>query len=259
VTAALSAGYEFEFTAFGLKVGGLEVVVETEASMRKFTRKSYTLTRRVVYTTGPIEDTVIFVSVPVDVYTYKILSHPNPELIGGEVQVRLPRKPVTQMVSREVYNDHVVAGSLKIDNAIFKHAKGVPSSYPTVAEKNGLLSRFKGIETQEVTVGEGTGNVSVELNVFKEETQGKSYSFQTTLDLKGTLGNRIMGVKIGAGSDAMISYGRGQESIYQGGVSQIASAFFPAQSYNFGLFSYVYEAPGSQQKFEVLDYWVRKP
>jgi hypothetical protein len=54
----------------------------------------------------------------------------------------------------------------------------------------------------------------------------------------------------------MVSFGHGQESIYEGSVSQIGAAFFPAASYNFGLFSYVYEVPATTQKFEVLNYWV---
>jgi hypothetical protein len=67
----------------------------------------------------------------------------------------------------------------------------------------------------------------------------------------------IGGAKIGGVVDRMISFGRGEESIYEGSVSQIGSAFSPAESYNFGLFSYVYGVPSSQQKFEVLNYWVR--
>jgi len=254
----------------GVSVGGkkgvpevweVEVVASVEGTLRKFTSKSYTLTKRVTYQTGPIEDTVIFVSLPMDIYTYTILSHPDPALIGGEIEVRLPRRPVTQMVSREVYNNNVVEGSVKIDDAIFTHTKGDPSSYPTVAEKNSRLSQFNGLETQEVTVGEGSGNVTVELNVFQEDTSGTYKGWQVTLDVKGTFGGAatgalIVGLKVGYGQDSTISLSQGEESIYEGSVAQIGAAFFPAESYNFGLFSYVYEVPSSTQKFEVLNYWV---
>jgi hypothetical protein len=247
--------------SLGIKTGvpnvwEVEVIASVEGTLRKFTSTSYTLTKRVTYQTGPIEDSVIFVSLPMDIYTYTILSHPDPAVIGGVVEVRMPRSPVTQMVTREVYNANVVDGSVKIDNAIFTHTEGNPSSYPTVAQKNSLLNQFAGLETDEVTVGEGSGNVTVELNVFQEDTTGTYKGWQVSLEVKGTKGIGVGGFKIGYGQDSTVSLSQGEESIYEGSVGQIGAAFFPASSYNFGLFSYVYEVPSSEQRFEVLNYWV---
>ncbi|MBA1149482.1 VCBS repeat-containing protein [Ectothiorhodospiraceae bacterium WFHF3C12] len=252
-----SVGYEAEFSAFGVKVGGAEAVLSVQNEYRKFTQNTYTLTKRVVHTTGPIEDSVIFTTVPLDVYTYTILSHPNPELVGGDIQVRLPREPISVMVDRDFYNAHVDEDAFQVDSSVFNHSEGAPFSYPGVAERNSLLSRYDGLMSDEVDVGQGTGFVTAEVNVFEEVTSGETYSVSATLDLRATAGGVITGVSIGGGVDTTIAYGRGQESIYQGSVAQLPSENFPDDAYRFGLFSYVYDDSGSGQTFEVVNYWVR--
>lgn len=252
-----SVGYEVEFSAFGVKVGGAEAVLSTQNEYRKFTENTYTLTKRVVHTTGPIEDSVIFTTVPLDVYTYAILSHPNPELVGGEIQVRLPREPISVMVDRDFYNDHVDTDAFRVDERIFTHNEGAPLSYPGLAERNSLLSQHDGLMSDEVDVGQGTGFVTAEVNVFEEVTSGETYSVSATLDLRATAGGVVTGVSIGGGTDTTIAYGRGQESIYQGSVAQLPSENFPGDAYRFGLFSYVYDDTASGQTFEVVNYWVR--
>lgn len=145
VRSAIRRAGQAEFLVLGVKVGGAEAVLSVEASMRKFTDNTYTLTRRVVRATGPIEDSVIFTTVPLDLYTYRILSHPNPELVGGEVQVRMPREPITVMVDRDFYNDHIEAGSFKIDSASSTTARAIrsptrPSRSATVCSRNTTAS-----------------------------------------------------------------------------------------------------------------------
>jgi len=257
VTVGASVGYEAEFSVLGVKVGGAEAVLTVQGEYRKFSQNTYTLTKRVVHTTGPIEDSVIFTTVPMDVYTYKILSHPNPELVGAEIQVRLPRDPITVMVDRNFYNAHVDAKSFKVDDRIFTHSEGDPFSYPDLSKRNSLLSQYDGLMSDEVDVGQGTGFITAEVNVYKEVTSGESYSLSTTLDLRATAGGVITGVSIGGGVDSTIAYGHGQESIYQGSVAQLPSSNFPDDAYRFGLFSYVYDDTGSGQEFEVVNYWVR--
>ncbi len=252
-----SVGYEAEFSAFGVKVGGAEAVLNVQADFRKFTDNTYTVTKRVVHTTGPIEDSVIFTTVPLDIYTYTILSHPNPELVGGQVQVRLPREPISVMVDRDFYNENVDDQSFKVDNRVFGHTEGDPLSYPGITERNTLLSQYDGLMSDEVDVGQGTGFVTAEVNVFEEVTNGSSYSLSATLDVRTNAGGVINGLSIGGGTDATIAYGRGEESIYQGSVAQLPASNFPADAYRFGLFNYVYDDPASGQQFEVINYWVR--
>jgi hypothetical protein len=66
----------------------------------------------------------------------------------------------------------------------------------------------------------------------------------------------VGGFTLGFGLESALSISRGTETIYQGSVGNIRSDLYPAESYSFGLFSYLEEHP-SGQTFEVLDYWVR--
>ena len=58
---------------------------------------------------------MIFTTIPLDQYTYSILSHPDPALIGGQVVISLPRDPITLQAERNYYNNSVVEGSLRVD------------------------------------------------------------------------------------------------------------------------------------------------
>ena len=257
VTAGRSVGFEAEFSALGVKVGGVEAVATVETELRSFRDETYTVSKRVVHTTGPIEDSVIFTTIPIDVYTYEIVSHPDPELVGSELQLRLPREPISIMTERAFYNDSIPDDGFPIDETIFQHTAGQPFTYPTTAQRNSLLSQYEGLQTDEVDIGQGNGFVTAELNVFEEVTQGESYSLSAKLDVKATAGGVISAVSIGGGVDSSIAYSRGQESIYQGSVAQLPSDTFATDAYRFGLFSYIYDEPGEPQTFEVINYWVR--
>ena len=89
------------FSFLGVEIGSAEVIATLSAEATRTQGTAYTLTQRVEHTTGPIEDGVLFTTVPVDQYTYIIVSHPNPELVGGEAVVSLPRDPITALTTRD--------------------------------------------------------------------------------------------------------------------------------------------------------------
>ncbi|MFW2388325.1 MAG: hypothetical protein ACN4G0_08310 [Polyangiales bacterium] len=259
IIAGVSVGYEAEFSALGVKVGSAEAILNTRNEGRFYGGDAYTLTTQVVRETGVLEDSVIFSTVPFDVYTYRILSHPNPELIGGEVQVRLPRSPITIMATREFYNENIAEDGIPIDERIFEHTAGDPLSYPTVAEKDQLLRTYDGLESDQVDVGQGSGFTQVQISEFNETIDGKEYSFEATLDLKATKGGIVGGLSIGGGAGFDISTRRGEETIYQGTVANVAAANFPQDAFSFGLFAYIVDDSANPQPFEVLNYWVVPP
>jgi hypothetical protein len=245
-------------------VGGPEALLETRNTLSYYDINGYTLSKRVLRETGALEDSVIFTTIPLDLYTYEILSHPNSDLVGEKIIIRLPREPVTVMVERDFYNEHTLEDAFKIDDAIFQHLAGNPLSYPTAAEKNALLNRYAGLESEQLSVGQGTGQTIVSISEFTTSTSGESYQFEAVLDLKATSGSIVGGFAIGGGANTALEITHGEETTYQGGVGNIAAEFFPDQAYDFGLFSYIYEEnpgdPGEattgSQKFEVLGYWV---
>lgn len=255
----VSVGYEAEFSALGVKVGSAEAIFNTRNEGRYYGGDAYTLTTALTRETGVLEDSVIFSTLPLDVYTYRIKSHPNPELIGGEIQVRLPRTPVTIMTTREFYNANIDADGLPIDERIFQHTVGDPASYPTIAQRDQLLRDYKGLISDQADVGQGTGFTQVSISEFTESIDGRAYSFEATLDLKATKAGVVGGMSFGGGAGFDISTRKGNETIYQGTVGNISSDRFPQDAYSFGLFSYIVDDSGNKEPFEVLNYWVVPP
>lgn len=256
VIAGASVGFEADIPF----VGGAEAIVDTQTTVRNTTTNAYTLTTSVIRETGSLEDSVIFTTVPLDIYTYTVLSHPNPDLVGENIEIRLPREPITIMAEIDVYNAALEEDSgVQIDDAIFAHLAGDPSTYPTRAEKNGLLNRWDGLQSDEVDVGQGTGQTIVSISDFSSTTRGTAYDFEASLNVKVTAGGAVAGYKVGGGVGAALEVSRGEETIYQGAVGNISAEFFPREAYSWGLFSYIYEDRGSGQTFEVLNYWVEQP
>jgi hypothetical protein len=255
--AGVSVGFEAEMSVLGVKVGGSEAIVNTRSAARQYTSSAYTVTTSVMRETGPIEDSVIFTTIPLDVYTYTILAHPNPELVGGRIEVRLPRAPITILAEREFYNAHVTADAFQVGPEVFAHTPGEPATYRDAAGKDGLLARHTGLDSDQVDVGQGSGQTLVTISELTETSTGNAFEVEATLDVRTTGGGVVSGFSIGGGLDVDLSITRGTETIYQGSVGNVATEHFPAEAYRFGLFAYVFADPAATaQTFEVIDYWV---
>lgn len=256
ITAGVSVGFSTSFSAFGVEVSAFEAVASVKGAYAKTTSEAYTLTKRVEYTTGPNEDGVIFTTIPYDQYTYTILSHPEPALVGEQIVVSLPREPVEILVDRDFYNANVVEGGVRVDDAVLGSRPGDLDSYPTVADKNGLVERFDGLETRQVDVGQGGGSVGVGINVFEETGTTTAYGVEFELEVRATIGAVVAGFSVGGGLENSLRISHGVESDYAGTVSNMSAGAFATEAYAFGLFTYVYEDPATAQQFEVISYWV---
>ena len=258
VRVSATVGFETEFSALGVKVTGFEVLGTLQGRAAKITSSAYTVTKRIVYTTGPVEDTVIFTTIPLDQYTYEITSHPDPELVGSKVVISLPREPIEVQVERERYNANVVSGGPMIDAMVLGHTPGLLSSYPSSADKNDLLSEFDGFEVGPAAVGNSGGNRSLSINVATESGGGTNYGVDFDLNVKGTVGVVVAGFGVGFSSDKTVQIIHGEESEYTGTVSDmdLPTDEFGPNRYSWGLFTYVYDDPVSAQQYEIVNYWV---
>ena len=215
---------------------------------------AYTLTKSRVFTTGSLEDAVIFTSIPYDQYTYRVLSHSNPELVGGTIVVSLPREPVVLMVERQFFNDIFDEADLKIDSTVFSHIIGDLSSYPTVSDKNRLKSQYGGLENGPQSVGEGAGEVELGLEVSNEVSEGKSLEMEYVRSVDVTVGSALFGYSVGAGFENNLTVTSGMSTTYTGVVGNIDEQHFAENQYSFGIFTYVQDWTG--QEIEVINYWV---
>jgi hypothetical protein len=250
--------------------------------------RAYRLEQSVEYTTGPLEDTVVFTTVPLDQYTYTIVAHPDPELVGTTVVVNLPRAPVTLQVERGFYNAHVAPGSFQVDADVFRHTVGDVDSYPSEAEAELLIDTGgrarlgplgdlvdlageplgdlidtllgNGIKaSRPITVGQGSGQTSTEI-VFSQDTSyraGAEVSYQAELAVTG--GGVGVGATVGGSVGAGLSWGSSTTTTYRGVLGAIDAEHFADNLYSAGLFTYLYNYgdPAAPQ-FEVVGYWVER-
>jgi len=257
VTAGVTVGFEAEFSPLGVKASGIEMLGTLKAHASRIQSEAYTLTKRITYTTGPVEDTVIFTTIPLDQYTYTILSHPDdPELIGSKVVVSMPRSPIELQAERGYYNANVVPGGPLIDSSVFSHVVGDPASYPSERTKNSLLSQFDGYDFgTPATVGPGGGLTTQEINVATESGVGSAYGVDFEFEVKATVGVVVAGFSVGVGSESSLQILHGKESEYTGTVANLPADNVASDAYNWELFTYVKDNHRSGQQFEVVNYW----
>jgi hypothetical protein len=267
--SATSSGSESEssFSVSGSVTTGFSVdggfITQSEASVKAtvsatataMTGSAYSLTKSVEYTSGPQEDTVIFTTVPFDQYTYEILSHPDPEMIGREIVISQPRTPITLMVEREFYNSVIPEGSPRVEANVFEHTVGDIDTYPSRADKNSLINRYSGLEGNTQSVGQGNGFVTNSIAVGEEFSAGRSLAMDFSLDVEATVGGVVGGFSVGFGAENSLSISSGSETSYTGSVGQLPADQL-GSTYNYGLFTYVQEDPATGQQFEVINYWV---
>jgi len=254
ISAEVHVGVKASGTLFGYGATS-EVLGKVKEKSTGIDGTRHSKNIRVEHTTGPIEDSVLFISVPYDQYTYTILSHPDETILGEEIIVSLPRRPIEILATTSFYNENTPADAIKIDDSIFAHTPGDPSTYPTAADRASLLSRYDGFASDTIDVGQGSGDVKVRISIAEETIDGSSYDLGFSLDAKMTLGALVLGSSIGYSEGNTIKYTSGSETIYSGRVSNMSGDAFVDNAYSFGFMSYVYEHPAGPE-FEVLNYWV---
>jgi hypothetical protein len=258
VTAGVTVGFESEFSALGIKTAGIEVLATVKARASRIQSEAYTLTKRIVYTTGPVEDTVIFTTIPLDQYTYTITSHPDPELINSKIVVSMPRSTVEIQVERDFYNENVVPGGPMIDSSVFTHAAGDPPTYPSEADKDAALQQYEGFDLGPTTVGAGGGATTLEINIATETGSTTAYGMEYELSVQATAGVVVAGFSVGLDTERSLQIVHGEESNYAGAVSNLPTDVFAANGYDWGLYTYVLDDHESGQEFEVINYWVEQ-
>jgi hypothetical protein len=215
---------------------------------------AYTVEKSRVFTTGPLEDGIVFTTIPYDRYTYQILSHPDPELVGGEVVVSLPREPIMLKVEREFYNASIVDESFPINDNVFSHTVGDLQSYPSESEKNSLLSQYDGLENGPISVGQGEGSDGLGIDVSTAISAGASLGVEYEESVDVTAGPAMAGYSVGYGVSASLTITSGSSTSYSVTVGDLSAETFADNQYSYGMFTYV--QPVQDQEFEVINFWV---
>ncbi len=255
VKASVTAGFEADVNVpFVGSVAGIELRKTVTATASAWAGAAYTVEKTITYTSGPLEDAVVFTSIPYDVYRYDIVSHPDPEYVGKQVVIRVPREPVTMIAERGFFNDVLPSDATPIGANVFDHTPGDVSSYPATSRKNSLLSQYGGIDFGPSGVGQGTGDTELEISVSNEISAGGSLGIEYEKSVEVTGGGAIAGFSVGYGAEAALSITSGSQTTYTGIVGSISANDFATNAYAWGIFTYVQDL--GDQEFEVINYWV---
>ena len=284
VTVRASTWVGGEAKVFGI---GASVREKVTASASFSAGRSYQLEQTVEYTTGPREDTVICTVLPVDQYTYDVVSHPDPSMIGKTIVINMPRTPITIQVEREFFNASTPPGSFKVGKSVFLHTPGQINSYPTEADADALIDTGglghlgplgelvdaagaalgpiaehllgRGLKTDRVaSVGANGGETSLELKFTESTDYRAGAEIDYELEAETTAGF-IIGGSVGGSVEAGLSWGSINTTTYRGTVGEIAPEDFAGNGYSYGLFTYIYNyGDRSKPQFEVINYWVQR-
>jgi hypothetical protein len=273
LNAGVTVGFAFEDP---LSLIGIEVSAAVDTLLEQTRTTSYSRTDTTTWTTGAIEDSVIFTSIPIDRYTYALVTcnsedvsvdFCDPDDVDQYVfNVDLPRKPQTRQTQVSTYNAFVPSSqAVHIGPPILDHVAGDPSSYKTEAEKNDILLG-QCCQSASSSTGEGTSFKEVEIEIGNRITQGTAYEVNYSFDFQATTAGVLTGFTVGFGSGESLQISTGSSVIYKGTVSDHDSPNWTAYTYEWGIFSYVFQAnvPGATgsntvQEFQVLDYWTAPP
>jgi hypothetical protein len=118
-----------------------------------------------------------------------------------------------------------------------------------------LVDAHDGIASNPQDVGEGSGNVSVTLEVGKAYSVGQSITASWSADIRATAGV-MAGFTAGESGTSAIRMTNGRRLIYGGTVGQIDAAHFADHACSFGIFARPGEDDASGQTYQVLNYWV---
>ena len=216
--------------------------------------EAYTVEKSRTFTTGSLEDGVVFSTIPYDRYTYTILSHPDPDFVGATVVISLPREPIILKVDRNFYNVTITESSIQIDDEVFDHTPDDLSNYPSESRKNQLLSRYGGLENGPISVGQGSGSSGLEIAVSTEVSRGGSLGLEYEREVEVTAGPAMVGFSVGYGVDANLTVTSGSQTTYSVEVGDLDGSNFAANQYSYGIFTYVQSL--GDQEFEVINFWV---
>ncbi|MDF1703055.1 MAG: hypothetical protein P1V36_18045, partial [Planctomycetota bacterium] len=225
ISSSVWVGAKAGFKAFGQ---GIEVEVKQtiSTSLEKLKSKRYNTAEKVTYSNVYTErdgltNLVIFSTLPVDVYEYTVLSHPDPEQVGQIVSVALPRRAITAQTTLEQFNRVVVGDKPNLDSVL--PPAGDLSSYPTRSAMEVATGNGRGLATKRtITVGQ-TGNAvgTLELSIEEEEADEEVLSINVERSVEVTAGPAIAGFSVGAGTSKSLSVTPGRSSTFVGQVGGI--------------------------------------
>ncbi len=219
----ITAGVTLSFEAgdpFGIIEASASVKLETE-----FT-KTKTTSEMVTYGTSMEgsypDDYVIFQGTLYNCYEYLILAHPQAELIGTHMTIDVPVKTKVFKWTVDYFNKN--NGSARdIGEETFTHTSGKVSTYPSLEQKNEIMTKYTGWQSDSMTVGQGSGQNVTYINLAEEKTTGESLSIGVDVSSGIKVAGVGMEFSVGYKNTNIYEITIGKETSYEGTVGDISN------------------------------------
>ena len=272
IEAGIFLGYEHEVSVAGVPIASVEMEAELKTGLTKEFEDSQTVSLTTTWESSLGEnsgaDTVVFYSVPYDVYTYKIVTYEDDPKTPGEVNkdeteyvVSVPRTPCTSTMDLGNYRKIAAAyGELpQLPDDLLRHTVGKPESYPSSISGFSNTQCAKGF--QALSFSKADGNISQEISIGTEHTESYTQSIEMSFKVGGGAGGFKAGVEGATGSQSGTADTTFQGSIFGGSIGVLPmEAQDAGYSFSWQLFSHegsYVNAAGNTVKFPIVDYQVK--
>ncbi|MFT3915463.1 MAG: hypothetical protein QM704_15485 [Anaeromyxobacteraceae bacterium] len=274
--AGIAFGYSAE-TPFWGSAGSSEFKVTVDASMDWNYSQGWEQSAARSFDCPPGENQVVFVSTPIDVYRYKIVSSPVAAQVGTYVTVQIPRTPKIIPMEVDLYNA-AVPEELRVPAAALPQAFGDPWSYPKRTDMLALFSDgpirndekygdyksvipvsvtqggFRTPDPFRITTGYAGGGQGISLSQGYSKGFGSEFNLQVGVEFQNVAGGVLVGGKAGFHYGYAHSYRSTDKTTISGWIPNIPSGKKP---YTAGLFAYPYPT-AANARFVVVNYWVEE-
>jgi hypothetical protein len=203
------------------------------------------------------EDKVIYMSVPLDVYRYRILSSPNAAAVGTIYEVGVPRLPQLRAMERNAFNA-LPENPAVVDAAFLDHRHGDPFSYLSKAAMRAELVRCGAGFWHAAGKSVGRSGSPSTLGVEASTTTGDGFAVGGSISLTGRLGAIWRTVEVTATYayewNSTVSASTG--SYISGTVPDLPPGTPLNRDFDFGLGLFSKPLPSQADPVLVITYWV---
>ncbi len=266
VGASVEYEHDVETPIFGIKIASFKASAEFTNTNTWEWASTHEVETSIQYTCSGGQDCVIFTSVPMDEYEYKIDTSNDPQnKVGSSLYISIPRSYSTYTVTRDFFNANIGENViLPIDDAVFQHRLGAPLSYPTSDQKDALLAKYScSYQAGATPVSQGpdsmpnSGTTNLQITVSDGNSKTIQHDFSFVGKVGAGVGDWTFSVSAGfnTGYSATTTTTTGTQ--FGGTVGYLPTAYYanPNYAYTSGVFAYPYQASNGKS-FWVVDYWV---
>jgi hypothetical protein len=273
VGASVEYDHKVQVPIFGITIGEFKASTEFKNTNTWQWQSSHEVEKTVQYSCSGGQDCVIFTSVPMDEYEYKIDYSTDPRnQVGKSLFISIPRPYNTYMVTRDFFNANIGQGIVApVDESVFSHTIGDPTSYPSSEQKDELLTKyFSGnnaaiadyqLGSKPVSQGAdslpNSGTTNLQISVTNGSARTVSHDFSLDTSVGAGAGDFTVSVLAGFSTNYSATSTTSDGTQFGGTIGYLPTAYYsnPNYSYSSGVFAYPYQEANGKN-FWVVNYWV---